>query len=115
MSLRFTLLLSVFLPLPVLAATVGFSWDNDLFVGADGQYTNGVRISWVGDAHDHCERNGSVTCGLASALSPLPGISLKDEKHALTLSLEQVMITPADISQSAVSYTHLTLPTKRIV
>ena len=107
MSLRFTLLLSVFLPLPVLAATVGFSWDNDLFVGADGQYTNGVRISWVGDAHDHCERNGSVTCGLASALSPLPGISLKDEKHALTLSLEQVMITPADISQSAPVYYYL--------
>ncbi|WP_323772580.1 lipid A deacylase LpxR family protein [Alcanivorax sp.] len=107
MSLRFVLLLSVFLPLPVLASTLGFSWDNDLFVGADGQYTNGVRISWVGDAHDHCDSNGSVTCGLAGVLSPLPGISLDDEKHALTLSLEQVMITPGDISQSAPNYADL--------
>lgn len=54
MSLRVLLILSCLLPLTARASTFGFSWDNDLFVGSDGQYTNGVRISWVGDAHDRC-------------------------------------------------------------
>src|SRR5690606_8501933 len=30
------------------ADTFGFAWDNDLFVGLDKNYTNGLRISWVG-------------------------------------------------------------------
>ncbi|MGB1923167.1 MAG: lipid A-modifier LpxR family protein [Alcanivorax sp.] len=69
MSLRLLLIVSCLLPLVAKASTFGFSWDNDLFVGSDGQYTNGVRISWVGDAHEYCDRNGSFTCGLASGES----------------------------------------------
>ncbi|MCG8394871.1 MAG: lipid A deacylase LpxR family protein [Pseudomonadales bacterium] len=97
----------LFLSSAAKASTFGFSWDNDLFVGSDGQYTNGVRLSWVGNAHEHCERNTTFTCGLASTLDPLPGISIQDEKHALTLSLEQVMITPGDISRTEPDYSDL--------
>lgn len=107
MFLRFILLLGVLLPVSVIASTFGLSWDNDLFVGSDGHYTNGVRISWVGEAHDHCESNSSVTCGVAGFMSPLPGIAFRDDQHALTFSLEQMMITPKDISQSAPNYNDL--------
>ncbi len=107
MSLRLLLTLCSLLPVTGLASTFGFSWDNDLFVGSDGQYTNGVSISWVGEAHDRCDRNGTFTCGLAAVLDPLPGISLADEKHALTLSLEQIMITPADISRDTPNFNDL--------
>ena len=104
---RVLLILSCLFSLSCQASTFGFSWDNDLFVGSDGQYTNGVRISWVGDAHDRCDRNGTFTCGLAAALDPLPGIGLDDEKHALTLSLEQIMITPSDIARETPDFNDL--------
>ena len=80
-----------------LANTFGFSWDNDLFLGQDKNYTNGVRLSWVGDGQADCENNGGFTCGVARTLDPLPGVSAADERHALTVSLQQIMITPSDI------------------
>lgn len=94
------------LPAMAMGSTLGFSWDNDLFVGSDGQYTNGVRLSWVGDGHD-CEQADSVTCTLASGLSPLPGVGLTDRQNAVTLSLEQAMITPSDISRRTPDYQDL--------
>ncbi|KGD62654.1 hypothetical protein Y5S_03609 [Alcanivorax nanhaiticus] len=106
---RFSFVVLLFACAPYVshASTVGFSWDNDLFVGSDGQYTNGVRASWVGDGQDHCADRQGVTCSLARALSPLPGVRLNGERHALTLSLEQVMITPSDISREAPNYQDL--------
>ena len=88
------------------ASTLGFSWDNDLFVGEDGRYTNGVRFSWVGDAHSQCENNDDdgLTCGLARVVAPLPGIRLNDQKHALAVGLEQTMVTPSDITREMPDY-----------
>ncbi len=37
MSSRLLLILTCLLPLATEASTFGFSWDNDLFVGSDGQ------------------------------------------------------------------------------
>ena len=90
-----------------LANTFGFSWDNDLFLGQDKNYTNGVRLSWVGDGQADCENNGGFTCGVARTLDPLPGVSAADERHALTVSLQQIMITPSDIERETPDYNDL--------
>lgn len=85
----------------------GVSWDNDIFFGTDGSYTNGIRVSWVGDTHQQCEEKTTFTCHTAEAFSWLPGVGEKNEKHALTVSLEQAMITPEDISVAEPNYNDL--------
>ncbi len=82
-------------PALVQANTFGFSWDNDAFLGQDKNYTNGVRFSWVGDGRSDCQAKGGLTCGVARALDPLPGISASDERHALTVSLPPILIPPS--------------------
>lgn len=96
-------LLLACLPWVSMASTLGFAWDNDLFVGEDGRYTNGVRFSWVGDSHDQCGDDSSrgLTCGVAHLMNPLPGVRLDDQHHALAVGLEQTMVTPSDITRSA--------------
>lgn len=91
----------------VQADILGFSWDNDLFVGRDKNYTNGVRLSWVDDGHDGCEDGEGLTCSTARLLDPLPGISITDNRHAFTVSLEQIMITPSDIKRETPDYNDL--------
>ncbi|MDX1409237.1 MAG: lipid A deacylase LpxR family protein, partial [Saprospiraceae bacterium] len=100
----FVFFLLVVLPAWSAASTLGFSWDNDLFVGEDGRYTNGVRLSWLGDTHDHCESGDSVTCHVAGFLNPMPGIRLEDNHQALAVGLEQTMVTPSDITRSEPQY-----------
>ncbi|WP_290523625.1 lipid A deacylase LpxR family protein [Alcanivorax sp.] len=88
------------------ASTLGFAWDNDLFVGEDGGYTNGVRFSWVGNAHDECDGQSDhgLTCGLARVINPLPGVRLEGQNHALAVGLEQTMVTPSDITRTTPDY-----------
>lgn len=102
-----TLLAGVLSASPVWAATLGFSWDNDLFVGQDKNYTNGLRLSYVGDDHQHCARQSGFTCGLTRRLSGLPGISLTGQRHAFTVSLQQIMITPDNIQRQTPDYNDL--------
>ncbi|EKF74307.1 hypothetical protein A11A3_08910 [Alcanivorax hongdengensis A-11-3] len=98
----------LFLPsAPLRASTFGFSWDNDLFVGTDRNYTNGVRISWVGEDQGQCDRTASLTCGVARGVQWLPGIDLDGSRQALTLSVAQIMITPHDITRSTPDYNDL--------
>ncbi|ASK35920.1 hypothetical protein CEK62_16780 [Alcanivorax sp. N3-2A] len=89
------------------ADTLGFSWDNDVFLGQDKNYTNGVRFSWVDEGHTQCESESGLTCGTARLLDPLPGISAASERHAFTVSLEQIMITPNDIKRETPDYNDL--------
>lgn len=88
------------------ASTLGFAWDNDLFVGEDGRYTNGVRFSWVGDSHSQCgsESSGGLTCATARLLAPLPGVRAGNENNALAVGLEQTMVTPSDITRETPDY-----------
>jgi hypothetical protein len=89
------------------ADILGFSWDNDLFVGQDKNYTNGVRLSWVDEGQSDCESADGLTCGTVRLLDPLPGVSAADEQHAFTVSLEQIMITPSDIKRETPDYSDL--------
>lgn len=99
--------LALLLPLPVAASTLALSWDNDLLVGSDGRYTNGVRLSFVGDTHDDCGEQGGAVCTVARGLDLLPGIDAAANRHAVTVSLEQAMITPSDITRAQPDFNDL--------
>lgn len=98
------LLAGVLLSASSTAGILGFSWDNDLFVGQDGNYTNGLRFSYVGDNHDHCDTEQGLTCAVTRLAAPLPGVAVSGQRHALTISLQQLMITPDDISRKTPDY-----------
>jgi lipid A 3-O-deacylase len=93
--------LALILPL-LLAGTsradvMALTWDNDIFFRTDANYTNGVRLSWLGkerpSACDHC-----AAVRTARALSWLPGLNNADAVYSLGINLDQVMITPRDLS-----------------
>lgn len=98
------LLAGVLLGSDASAAMLGLSWDNDLFVGQDKNYTNGLRLSYVGDSHEQCRSKSSVTCGLVRSTSFLPGVQTAGQRHAVTVSLQQVMVTPSDIERKTPDY-----------
>ncbi len=81
---------------------MAFSLDNDFFVGMDRHYTNGLKIGWLSDAQQAADG-----CALATGLCALPGISGADKKQAWSLSLQQIMVTPENISRSVPDYSDL--------
>ena len=101
------LLSSILLSLSALAApaaaqVLGFAWDNDLVTGTDGQYTNGSRLSWLGDAHPAaCESCWAAQSG--RLLAGLPGLTSAKE-YFFGASLEQLMVTPSDITLATPQY-----------
>jgi lipid A 3-O-deacylase len=79
----------------VIAAT----WDNDIFFRTDANYTNGVRLSWLGKEHGrHCD--GCLSVRIANRLSLLPGLNNANAVYSIGINIEQVMITPQDLSVS---------------
>ncbi|SFM32865.1 lipid A deacylase LpxR family protein [Marinobacter zhejiangensis] len=101
------LLVALVLPFPVAASTLALSWDNDLLVGSDGRYTNGVRLSYVGDTHADCGQQGGSVCAIARGLDLLPGVDAATDRHTITISLEQAMITPSDITRTEPDFNDL--------
>ena len=95
----FILLPAILIPTTAKADILSIAWDNDLLTGEDRGYTNGVRISYLTAA---AEDSGKPSSTLArtgkKALAVLPGIGQAENKHALTFSLGQLMVTPADIA-----------------
>ncbi|MBX2884313.1 MAG: lipid A deacylase LpxR family protein [Granulosicoccus sp.] len=74
-----------------------FSFDNDIFVGSDGGYTNGLYISW----YDLPEDITSSTASLPwyyRLQALLTGADDRGES-VFTQNIGQSMLTPADISQ----------------
>ncbi len=74
-----------------------FSFDNDIFAGTDGGYTNGLYLSWydLPDGGHHSARNVPWYYRLQTALT---GADSSGES-VLTHNIGQTMITPADIQQ----------------
>lgn len=86
-------------PLAAQADVFNVAWDNDLFTGQDKGYTNGVRLSYLTDsAEQDSGASGAFARSVKHGLSWLPGIGNQGDEHALTLSLRQLMVTPADIT-----------------
>ncbi|WP_077530071.1 lipid A deacylase LpxR family protein [Vreelandella utahensis] len=90
---------------PASAGTLSLSWDNDLLTGEDKGYTNGLRISYLGEAAEKSSDCSPCLSGQArDALDPLPGVGASGNNHALAWSLRQLMITPQDIERREPQY-----------
>src|SRR5690625_111442 len=72
------------------AGVLHFAWDNDLLVAKDRGYTNGLRLSWLGQAKPAPN---------TASMHWLPGFSLLNDspQQAYSVSLRQSIITPEDI------------------
>lgn len=104
MQPRFFLLLLLLCITPVsLAATLGFSLDNDFFVGKDNHYTNGMRLAWLSSPRETGEKN----CAYATGLCGLPGMGGAGHRQAWSIAVQQIMITPDDISKRLPDYSDL--------
>lgn len=86
------------LPASAGARMAGLSWDNDATFGTDGAYSNGLRLSWLGDEFSATDCADCTALRLADRLRWLPGFALRTARHSLNVNVEQLMITPHDIS-----------------
>lgn len=85
------------------ADVLALTWDNDLFFRMDANYTNGVRLSWLGEERlKSCPRCAAIR--VADKLSFLPGVGREDAHYAIGINVEQLMMTPQDISLSTPQY-----------
>lgn len=100
---RVSLLLAVLLVMlhPVASAEdatdfFNLHWDNDVLVGKDRHYTNGIRLSYIDTLGE----------GRAPAWATLIPV-FDREPVAVTYSLQQLMVTPSDIQSSLPQYDDL--------
>lgn len=83
------------------ADTFNLSWDNDLLVGLDQGYTNGVRLSYLtASAKDQEASSSGVARKAGEWFDFLPGITPIRQDQAVSLTVRQLMVTPEDISRS---------------
>lgn len=95
MRLRFFLVVMLLCITPIsLAATLGFSLDNDFFVGKDSHYTNGMRLAYLSSPR----ATGENDCAYPTGLCDLPGMGGAQHQQAWSIAIQQMMITPEDIS-----------------
>ncbi|MDR9467586.1 lipid A deacylase LpxR family protein [Marinospirillum sp.] len=86
------------------AELLALAWDNDIFFNTDGNYTNGLRISWLSDEQtaNSCSRCQLVEA--AQSFNFLPGWGGKESRYSMSWSLQQLMVTPSNISLSKPQY-----------
>ncbi|WP_114416694.1 lipid A deacylase LpxR family protein [Marinospirillum perlucidum] len=99
---KLLLLVSLLLIVPmsnrVQAEVLALSWDNDIFFDSDGNYTNGLKFAWLSD------EVSSSACQSCPYFQWLPGWKQPDSFYSVTWSLEQLMLTPSDISVAEPQY-----------
>lgn len=82
------------------SGTLALAWDNDLFTGTDMNYTNGVRLSWLGEkAIDNREGFfGSVYSQTLKNIYLFLFNKKQTNSHFnASIALQHLMITPDDI------------------
>jgi len=88
------------IPFSAYADTFNFSWDNDLILGLDQGYTNGVRLSYLtSSSRDQVATSSRLSRVAGQWLDAVPGIDTEDQDQAVSLSLRQLMVTPDDIAR----------------
>lgn len=81
------------------ADTFSLSWDNDLLLGLDQGYTNGVRLSYLSSpSSDQNADSAKLSRAAGRWLKMLPGIEPESQNQTVSISLRQLMVTPEDIS-----------------
>lgn len=99
----YSLLLVAGLPLSAQAEPdwVQLTWENDLFVGEDDGYTNGLGFSW-----GHRDLTGAEDPSLPGWIAFLAGgayiANLPQREYAVSYGIGQTMYTPDDISAAQV-------------
>ncbi|RBW51445.1 lipid A deacylase LpxR family protein [Marinobacter sp. F3R11] len=94
------LLLTVLLSACARADTFNISWDNDLLLGLDQGYTNGVRLSYLTSASSDAKSDSArVSRAVGEWFEAFPGVNPESQDQAVAFSLRQLMVTPADISR----------------
>lgn len=88
----------------VQAGLLALAWDNDIVFATDGDYTNGMRITWLSDESTSADCNTCFATRLVERLSFLPGWQTPGQMHSFAISLEQLMITPEDLTISGPQY-----------
>ena len=81
------------------ADTFNVSWDNDLLLGLDQGYSNGVRFSYLSSpSRDDKASSSRLSRAAGQLFDSAPGIDTANQDQAVSLSLSQYMVTPDDIS-----------------
>jgi hypothetical protein len=84
-----------------------FKFYNDVFVGTDKHFTNGINISWLDDSLSDTQetKENSYNSFTYKILNRLP-LSIVDssKRHNAGISLSQIMITPSDIDVPTPQY-----------
>ncbi|RBP32659.1 hypothetical protein DET50_103220 [Marinobacter pelagius] len=94
------LLFITLIPFSAHADTFNLSWDNDLLLGLDQGYTNGVRLSYLtSSSRDQTAASSRLSRAAGKWLDAVPGIDPENQDQAVSFSLRQFMITPDDITR----------------
>lgn len=102
--LRSLALLLILLSPPAFSQLLALAWDNDIAFATDGDYTNGLRFTWLSEEHSKLSCPDCIASRMKNTLSLLPGLGQSDSLYSTSINLEQLMITPVDISVSTPQY-----------
>ena len=71
-------------------------WENDIFVGADSHYTNGIQLSWSTPYLANNQKDGHLPGWSYPLIKRLPFVKNTTAQRAVSISLGQLMFTPEE-------------------
>lgn len=80
--------------------TFSLYWENDIFAGTDGHYTNGILLNWSTPYLADGQSGRHLPTWSYPVLNRLPHLSNPNARRAISISLGQLMFTPEDIETS---------------
>lgn len=99
-----SILLLILCTSTAFAQLLALAWDNDIAFATDGDYTNGLRISWLSEEHSQPSCSDCAATRWSNRLFFLPGLGAVDSVYSTGFNLEQLMITPSDITVATPQY-----------
>lgn len=97
------LILLLLLPLKFAHAAPDYltvTWENDIFAGKDGGYTNGLAVSWAYAGFNEFTTDNTPEW-IHTLTKNLPIATTENKQRAIGYSVAQAMQTPSDLSQRA--------------
>lgn len=81
---------------PTDTSTFTVIFENDLFAGTDGEYTNGVQIGWLSPDLKTYEDEARLPHWLLPLVHRLPFVNVPDAQHNVGFTIGQQIFTPED-------------------